>query len=534
MEQNKVETSENKQLPDVFKELKKMRSEQIIGQTNNNQTVYDKMSSSKAKSFFKDLKSKSVGKTILYSYFGFLVKLEDFTKVVGQRISTTFKNGIGLIRKEKTKEKSNTYEEYIRGQAKTKLNIKEYIPSLGGIKSERKTISIALIISVFIGFFAITGTSNFILATDIDKKIEPQIPIGSFEPNNSNIDLMQVISGNISVTKKKVISVEEIEIEHETIYQENKTMPKDEMVVIQEGNVGIKELTIIRTFENEDVTTENIINENILEEPVTKVIDVGTSEFLAKYKIYLGDLIYATNEIGLKISAREDADELIVINKNLDMKLLEIIGDNEEWLRVNFDHYNGYIKTENLTSASIRPQIVEECRLTKILMRVDFTMDVHVPSGLTLNDFKNVLSNESRDINKIFENNAEEFYRMERKYNINGIFLASIGIHESAWGTSNIARSKKNLFGYGAYDNSPYDSAFTFSTYEEGIDLVARVLVKNYLNMHGVRIYDDELATGIYYNGPTVPGVNVRYASDEFWCQKVYEIMRYLYGKLEV
>ena len=60
--------------------------------------------------------------------------------------------------------------------------------------------------------------------------------------------------------------------------------------------------------------------------------------------------------------------------------------------------------------------------------------------------------------------------------------MAAIGIHESAWGKSNIAKNKKNLFGYRAYDSDPYNSASTFNTYAEGIDLIARVLTKYYLN----------------------------------------------------
>ncbi len=49
---------------------------------------------------------------------------------------------------------------------------------------------------------------------------------------------------------------------------------------------------------------------------------------------------------------------------------------------------------------------------------------------------------------------------LKKKYNINGIFLASIAIHESGWGTSQIANDKNNLFGYGSYDATPYESSF--------------------------------------------------------------------------
>ena len=158
-------------------------------------------------------------------------------------------------------------------------------------------------------------------------------------------------------------------------------------------------------------------------------------------------------------------------------------------------------------------------------------MNLNKPSGLTLDQFKKVLK-DSKDKNKIFEQNAEYFYYIEKQYNINGIFVASIGIHESAWGTSKIAKDKNNLFGYGAYDSNPYNGAYTFNNYSESIDLLARVLTKYYLNPAGTKIYNSEKAVGSYYNGSTISGVNRRYASDKNWANGVYTYMKYLYGKL--
>ena len=121
---------------------------------------------------------------------------------------------------------------------------------------------------------------------------------------------------------------------------------------------------------------------------------------------------------------------------------------------------------------------------------------------------------------------------MESQYNINGVFVAAIAIHESGWGKSRIAKNKKNLFGYMAYDSSPYSSASTFDTYAEGIDLVSRLLVKYYLNPKGTIIYNGDIATGTYYNGKTVSAVNKKYASDSGWANKVYSYMEYLYKKI--
>ena len=150
---------------------------------------------------------------------------------------------------------------------------------------------------------------------------------------------------------------------------------------------------------------------------------------------------------------------------------------------------------------------------------------------MSLEQFKQILT-DSKDVNKIFSQNAEYFYYIEKQYNINGVFVAAVAIHESNWGTSNISKQKNNLFGYGAYDNSPYKSAYNFSNVSEGIDLIARVFVKYYLNPKGTSIYSNEKAIGTYYNGPTLSGVNKRYATDKNWANKVYSHMSYLYDKL--
>lgn len=163
----------------------------------------------------------------------------------------------------------------------------------------------------------------------------------------------------------------------------------------------------------------------------------------------------------------------------------------------------------------------------------NLTQDIQLnkPSGFSAEQFKIALT-DSKDVNKIFQNNSEYFYYIEDQYNINGLFVASIGIHESAWGTSKLAKNKYNLFGYGAYDSNPYNGAYTFTSYSESIDLVARVLVKYYLNPSGTTIYDNQQASGKYYNGSTIWGVNKKYATDKNWGNAVYKYMQYLYSKI--
>ena len=37
---------------------------------------------------------------------------------------------------------------------------------------------------------------------------------------------------------------------------------------------------------------------------------------------------------------------------------------------------------------------------------------------------------------------------------------------------------------------------------------------------------------GTYYNGPTLSGINIKYATDKNWANGVYNHMKYLYNKL--
>lgn len=382
----------------------------------------------------------------------------------------------------------------------------------------------AIIGILFLIIFVTSIQGNYIFANTEEEKIA----IGKFEENKQEIDLMDTISKNISAFTKKEIISKELDIEFETKYVENNLLPKDEQKVVQEGQLGKLEQTIIQTFENNTLSSEEVINELTKLEPVEKIIEIGTSEFLKKNKVHINDVMYTTKEIEI-YSDKETNEVLGYIYPFINVTILS---EENGIAKVAVDGTEGFLKSEFITSEAVTPGIAEKCRIQRIAVNVNPEMKLNVASGLTKEDFKKVLSGNANDVNKIFESHAEVFYNIEQKYGVNGLFIAAIGIHESNWGTSNISGQKKNLFGYGSYDSSAFESAYTFESYEYGIDMVAKVMVKYYLNPEGVEIYDDEVSTGIYYNGPTVSGVNVRYASDPNWAKCVYEIMVSLYEKL--
>ncbi|MDH8678171.1 glucosaminidase domain-containing protein [Fusibacter bizertensis] len=106
------------------------------------------------------------------------------------------------------------------------------------------------------------------------------------------------------------------------------------------------------------------------------------------------------------------------------------------------------------------------------------------------------------------------FAKAEADYGVNAWFLTGLAIHESGYGTSKIAQDKNNLFGYQAYDATPYASAATFSSKSESIDYVAKYLSEAYLTPGGT-----------YYNGTSVDSIGQRYATDPNWSSKVKKLM---------
>ena len=391
----------------------------------------------------------------------------------------------------------------------------------------RFSIAGAIVGCLFITLFYTSISSNYILATGEEEKKA----IAEFEPNSSPINTMNIIAGNISDYTKKEITTEEITIEYETKYMDNDQMPSGETKIIQTGSFGYKDRTIIRTYENETLIDEKIINEVLKTPSIDEVIDVGKSDFLAEKKAHIEEVVYTTEEIPLRENASNDSREKCIIYQYVPVTLLYVMSNN--WCIVSVDGMEGYIDGQFITTEAATPGITEKVRVQALMLSLNIDMPLNRPSGLTESDFIRVLSNNYDDENNIFSNNARKFYEIENKYKINGIFLAAIGIHESNWGRSTISQRKKNLFGYGAYDDSPFASSYTFDSYEYGIELVAKVLVKYYLNEEGTSIYDGERAVATYYNGPTVNGVGQRYASDPDWGQKVFNTMNYLYNRIK-
>lgn len=350
--------------------------------------------------------------------------------------------------------------------------------------------------------------------------------------NAQKIDIDKILNKNAKEGIKEEYITQEVELEYITKYKTNEELPKGLIQVVQEGREGKQVITIKKTYENNKLVLEEQISAKVTKASVNKIVEIGGGKARSNYKVKRGDIVYVTSDrLAVMFEPNDSSQKVATLKKGIELTITEITG---EWYKIRSGSTIGYVKSECTTYIDNEYQEEDNSNSqskSQLLTKLSFDMLLNKPSGLSLEQFKKILSDD-KDKNKIFENSAEYFYYIEKQYNINGIFVASIGIHESAWGTSKIAKDKNNLFGYGAYDSNPYNGAYSFSDYSESIDLIARVLVKYYLNPKGTSIYGGELAAGTYYNGATLTGVNKRYATDKNWANGVYKHMKYLYNKL--
>lgn len=112
------------------------------------------------------------------------------------------------------------------------------------------------------------------------------------------------------------------------------------------------------------------------------------------------------------------------------------------------------------------------------------------------------------------------FKEAEKRYGINALYLMAHSALESAWGRSQIANDKNNFFGIAAYDTSPYDSAKKFDDVDKGILGAAKWIRENYIDR------------GRDHLGNKATGMNVRYASDPYWGEKIASIMMNINSRL--
>ena len=145
--------------------------------------------------------------------------------------------------------------------------------------------------------------------------------------------------------------------------------------------------------------------------------------------------------------------------------------------------------------------------------------DLRKPSNYTAEELDKVYSLMNIKGSRLVGKGAI-FKEAEERYKINALYLIAHSAIESSWGRSQIAKDKNNFFGIAAYDTTPYDSAKSFDDVDKGILGAAKWIRENYID------------NGRTYLGNKASGMNVLYASDPYWGEKIASIMMRINSQL--
>ena len=234
-------------------------------------------------------------------------------------------------------------------------------------KQDAKVINISIVwifLVLVILFSIIAFFRNYILATNANIYTED---IKAFEENQNAINILKVMVEN-NEQNKKLIN-EEREISFETIYKENPNLPKDEEQVAQEGENGKVKITALQEYKNGEMINEEVLERVILEGAVNKIIYKGTSEFLSKYSVHIGDNMYLMEIADLKETDNMESNTITTINRYLNVIIEEA---KQDWIKVKYLEYEGYIEASKLTSEAVTPMITEKNRIAKLKESLSF------------------------------------------------------------------------------------------------------------------------------------------------------------------
>ncbi len=146
-------------------------------------------------------------------------------------------------------------------------------------------------------------------------------------------------------------------------------------------------------------------------------------------------------------------------------------------------------------------------------VKISFNMDVSKTSGISKEDFVNLVQKMRYDRTGILEANAEVIWENCQKYNVNEIFVLGICGIESAWCS---APQHQRTHNYASLMSK--GKLIPYATDAEGFEALIKLLGQKYLTPGG----------GLYH-GATITGVGTSFCNTTTWPPKVYKCMQQVF-----
>ncbi|MEH7094827.1 SH3 domain-containing protein [Neobacillus vireti] len=222
-----------------------------------------------------------------------------------------------------------------------------------------------------------------------------------------------------------------------------------------------------------------------------------------------------TDDLNLRQADNTSATVLTVIPNGSTVTSAEQTSNG--WFKVTYNSSTGYV------SGTYLKEYVKEDNYKFI--------DLRTTSPVTASQINSYIAANVNGKPSVLLNKGQAFIDAGRTYGVNALYLAAHAIHESGFGTSNISLGKFNLFGYGAFDITPFVGAYRFSTIDDCINYIAQKIKSDYLNPEGTHFegaflgYRTNGTTGIRDASKSI-GMNYWYASDPNWANAIAQHMQ--------
>lgn len=141
---------------------------------------------------------------------------------------------------------------------------------------------------------------------------------------------------------------------------------------------------------------------------------------------------------------------------------------------------------------------------------------------LTVKEIEYLLKTKFKNSSVVSASDAQSIYNAQQSTGISALATLGIGGLESGWGTSNIAKTSNNLWGYGATNDNPAGNAHKYSA-EEAFTKFSEEFKSTYYNKYGAKTINS-VGTG---NNPAGKGYayNDNGTINSSWATNVSSIM---------
>lgn len=172
-------------------------------------------------------------------------------------------------------------------------------------------------------------------------------------------------------------------------------------------------------------------------------------------------------------------------------------GTYENSVNKNNPYYNYYMSLSNHTKTSYSSTNIDE----------------YIRNSLGI--VKDAYGNDTSNGSSRLYGKGTFFYYAQEKYGVNAILALSLSRNETGNGRSNLAINKNNGFGLNAVDSNPYEAANWYASFASSIlGYASKWVTYGFTHPRDWRYFGPQF-------GDKMNGMNVNYASDTYWSEKM-------------